>query len=365
MVLHEDIVGGASRAILRVVPALENRGWDFVFWTPTGGGSEAELRLMGARFDGRRRLLRYHPRTFLAPPGPVTRIRSLRPYAAAFRAWVDSEEPAVVHANTLLTLPEAALASRRGPAVVLHVHEMLPANLQGRVAAGLARRVADETVAVSRAAAALLEAAHVPVHVVLNGVSVSSLRRRDGPRPLVIGTVGTVCRRKGSDTWLAAAERILRAHPDADLRMIGPPVEGPERPWAEALIERARRLGITVGTRTDVQAELAGWDLFVLASREDPFPLAVLEAMGAGVPVVATAVGGIPEQVPSAAGVLVAPGDPEALAGAVLALTADPPRRGAMGAAGREHVARDLTLERQAEQLEAIYLAAAQARRRA
>jgi mannosyltransferase len=104
-----------------------------------------------------------------------------------------------------------------------------------------------------------------------------------------------------------------------------------------------------------VAAELAGWDVFVLPSREDPFPLAVLEAMAAGLPVVATRSGGIVEQVTPETGVLVEAGDASALAAAVSELLDDPAARGSMGRAARERVTAEFGLDRQADALAAAY----------
>ena len=94
--------------------------------------------------------------------------------------------------------------------------------------------------------------------------------------------------------------------------MAGRPVVGGERPWAEATCWPPRRAaGIRHSAWVEPFAELPRWDVFVLPSRMDPCPLALLEAMAVGLPVVATSVGGIPEQVGTAAGLLVAPEDAE------------------------------------------------------
>jgi len=98
------------------------------------------------------------------------------------------------------------------------------------------------------------------------------------------------------------------------------------------------------------RAELARWlaasDLYVHPSRADTFPTGVLEALACGVPVVASRVGGIPEQVTGETGVLVEPGDPEALAAALDRLLADPERRERMGAAAARDARERFSLER-------------------
>ena len=119
------------------------------------------------------------------------------------------------------------------------------------------------------------------------------------------------------------------------VRLVG---DGRERPALEA---EAARLGVDgalefLGERRDVPALLADADVFVLSSRSEGMPVSVLEAMAAGLPVVASAVGGVPEVVVSGeTGVLVPPGDPPALAEALARLAADPDLRLRFGRAGR------------------------------
>jgi glycosyltransferase involved in cell wall biosynthesis len=102
-------------------------------------------------------------------------------------------------------------------------------------------------------------------------------------------------------------------------------------------------------SREEVAKGLQGADLFVLATRADNHPLTVLEALGCGVPVIASRVGGIPEQLTEETGVLVEPGDPDALAGAIDALLGDPERRARMGEAAAADARARFSLERQVD----------------
>jgi glycosyltransferase involved in cell wall biosynthesis len=99
------------------------------------------------------------------------------------------------------------------------------------------------------------------------------------------------------------------------------------------------------GPRRDVPDLLARSDVFALASRSEGGPISILEAMAAGLPVVASDVGGVRELVADGAtGLLVPAGDPDALAAALQRLRADPELRRRLGAAGRERVAERFTL---------------------
>jgi glycosyltransferase involved in cell wall biosynthesis len=105
-----------------------------------------------------------------------------------------------------------------------------------------------------------------------------------------------------------------------------------------------RRIGSAELRMVAPQADLTGWyraaDLYVHPARADTFPTTVLEAMASGLPVVASDVGGIPEQVdPGVTGELVPPGDPAALARAIEALFGDEPKRQQFAAAARERAA--------------------------
>jgi len=124
-------------------------------------------------------------------------------------------------------------------------------------------------------------------------------------------------------------------------------------PTLEAALARIARPVevVALGDPPVPPAEVSRWlreaDLYVHPSRADTLPSGVLEALACGTPVVASRVGGIPEQVSDETGVLVEPGDPAALAAAIESLLADPDRRGRMGAAAAADARKRFSLERQ------------------
>jgi glycosyltransferase involved in cell wall biosynthesis len=156
------------------------------------------------------------------------------------------------------------------------------------------------------------------------------------PPEAVVGTCATADRRKGVDLWLEMVAAVRRE--------FDPP---PRFLWIGGVRDRgARRLAreLRVDDVVDFVGEIAnpfplvaGMSVFTLASREDPFPVAVLEAMALARPVVAFAVGGVPEQLGDA-GVLVPPGDVGAMADAVRALLTDEAARRRLGARASERV---------------------------
>ena len=171
--------------------------------------------------------------------------------------------------------------------------------------------------------------------VIHNGVALDRPRRRPAPPggPLRLLSVGRL-RAPKDFTTLVRAMAALPAG-SARLRIAG---DGPDRAALEAELHR---LGLAdtvelLGTRSDVDELLADSDAFVLSSDSEGFPMSVVEAMAAGVAVVASAVGGVPEAVDDGeTGMLVPPRDIAALSRVLGALAGDPARVTAMGDAGR------------------------------
>jgi glycosyltransferase involved in cell wall biosynthesis len=165
----------------------------------------------------------------------------------------------------------------------------------------------------------------------------------------IVGAAGRFSPEKGFEQLVQTADLVLRTLPEAGFVLFG---DGPER----ALIQRAiLRLGledrfILAGFRRDMSRFLPCLDVAVLPSFTEGLPVFVLEAMAAGVPVVATAVGGTPEVVVEGiTGHLVARGDPVALAWRLIDLLPDEPRRRSMGSQGRLRVAEQFTFDAQSE----------------
>jgi glycosyltransferase involved in cell wall biosynthesis len=354
---HEPVIGGAAIAILRILPLLEQRGWRFSFWVPRPGALADELSGRGYEVAGEERLLRYSRAALSVPPGAVARLASVPGYLRRFRGWMKDRDPALLHANTLITIPEALAGRTTGVPVLLYVHEILGADARGAVAARLMRACADGVVTNSETSVAALLARNVPARMIHYGIEVPPAPEPpSADPPFVVGTLGTVSPRKGSDVFLAAARIVRRELPEAEFRMIGPCPDGSERAWAEERVAEARADGVIWGTTSDVFSELAGWDLLVLPSRSEPFGLVLIEAMAMRRPVVASNVDGPAEIVTPETGVLVAADDSEGLAAAIVELARDRPRRLSMGDAGRARVEQVFSLEHQASRVHHAYL---------
>jgi len=173
-------------------------------------------------------------------------------------------------------------------------------------------------------------------------------------RAPTIVCVAALRREKGHDTLLAAFTEVRRTIPQARLVLVG---DGPYRPQVEAAV-RAAHLGGSVrlaGRATDVWDHLADADVFALASPSEALGIAILEAMAAGLPVVASDVGGIPELVtPGVTGELFAVGDHRELARKLIGLLESPQRRRAMSVAART-VAGGMRMEQSVDEYFDLY----------
>jgi glycosyltransferase involved in cell wall biosynthesis len=173
----------------------------------------------------------------------------------------------------------------------------------------------------------------------------------------LLGVVARLEAEKGHRYLVDAMPAILRAHPDAWLAIVG---EGSE---ADALRAQAASLGRLVGSRVvftgrrdDVAALTADLTLAVLPSLREAQGISILEAMARRVPVVASAVGGIPEVITSGVdGVLVPPADPAALASAVVSLLDDAALRGRIGEAGYRTVVERYSIDAMVRRIQLVY----------
>jgi L-malate glycosyltransferase len=351
--------GGAERHVVDLAVALRRRLHDVAVASSASGvlAPEPEVHDVAA-FPLLDRL--------------VKRQASLR-YARALGGLIDRWQPDIVHAHMYASTFAAAIATvRRDVPLVVTEHTEAPWRTPpARAVSRWTYRRADHIVAVSSAIERLLRRSYgvpeerisfllpaVPPHT---PIGAGPTRRRPAGGPLI----GRVCRlepEKAVDDFLHAAALIADVCPHADFIVVG---DGSQR---DALVDLNERLGLGhrvdfSGYRPDARGLIADLDVLVVSSRSDGSPLVVLEALEAGVPVVATEAGGIPDQIHDGReGLLVPPGEPKRLAAAVLELLHDPDRRRSMGAAGRQRAC-ELGHDRMTDHIEVIYRSTTSARR--
>jgi glycosyltransferase involved in cell wall biosynthesis len=326
-------IGGAEVVVIELARGALERGWGSVVLNPFAATEREQLaeRLDAGGYEAR-------PTASTSAPTAL----------AANAHWLAGRLATLTPTVTQTSLPHAVAAmaavprSRGGLRVLSHQHGMHLHSQRRRTLSALDRlagRRQDHFVACSQAVADFLVAEYGyprdSVTTIRNGWSGEPLpRERSEQRPTVICT-GRLREQKGHDVLTRAFAQAREEVPNARLVLLG---DGPERASIEQLIGDLDLEGSVelAGTQADVWPWLARADVFALASRYEPLGIAVLEAMAAGLPIVATGVDGIREMVePGVSGELVAAGDVAAMAGRLSALLSDPGRALDYGEAGR------------------------------
>jgi len=351
-------VGGAERHVVDLALALHRKGYGVEVACSVTGGLSEPLERAGV------------------PVWPLTRRLVKRrvsvAYARGIRKLLNQRRFDLVHAHIFASAAAAAIATR-GKGLPLVITEHTEASWQtwrtrwiSRWVYRRARRVIAVSTPIERR---LIERDGTPpglVTLIPNAVIPASDETPDlagtlpdgwleGP---LVGVVARLQPEKGVANFLKAAARVSGISPNARFLIVG---DGPLR---EELLGLARRLGIServrfLGYRTDSRALIGLMDLLVVPSLTEGSPLIVLEAMAAGVPVVASAVGGIPDQVRHGEeGILVPPDAPDALGEALGALLRDPAYARNLGETGRRRTENEFSHETLVRRIEGVYRAA-------
>ena len=343
-------VAGAEELLVALVEGGRMRGWEQTVLNPFGNGGSAALaeRCAPVAFETRG----------CASPTGLPRLRS---WLAQRLADV---QPDIVHVSLFQATALTATIPRGGERRLLtHVYgEGLAQLTLPRVRQRLDRWACgryDHVSAISDAVGDFLVQTHAFRPPPLGRIRLGWSGEPQPPRPSAGRPPTVVCvaalrPEKGHDTLLAAFATVLDAIPEARLVLVG---DGPERGAIEARIGAA---GIAAsvdlrGRVAEVWPHLADADVFVLASPAEALGIAIMEAMAAGLPVVATDVGGIPELVtPGVTGELFGVRDDRELARKLIALLRSPEQRAAMSAAALEQAA-TMRMERSVEQYFRLY----------
>jgi glycosyltransferase involved in cell wall biosynthesis len=361
--IETDGPGGAERMLTLLANELQGTGFPGVAFVPARreGWLEAELAGVGVPIE-------YVP--LHRPFSP----RFARDLAAAFRR----HNVALAHSHEFTMAFYGAWAARLAgvPHVItMHGSRYYAERWQRRLALGCAVRSSTAVTAVSQALAESLRRdlwlRRGSVAVVPNGIRprhpvTAGLRRELGLRPgdRLLLAVGNLYPVKGHGDLVAALGQLAVRHPSLHLAIAG-------RGELDATLRRdaiARSVGDRVhllGLRDDVADLLASADAFVLPSRSEGLPLALLEAMFAGLPIVATRVGEVPTALANgAAGLLVEPGHPSELAGAIERLLSDAALARSLGERARSRALAEFDVSKMAARYESLYAPALNGSRR-
>lgn len=357
-------VGGTERQMVQVVQRLDPRAFRVTVGCLHAGGpltkplQNAGVRIVEFRKGGT--LLSFH--------GAYQFLRLAQ--------FIRREGFDVVHSHdlwaNLMAVPAARLA--RAPVIISSQRNLAHLSWYTPFRKRVMRRIhllATCVIANSGAAKQLLvKDFRIPagrVHVLHNAVDFEQFADCQGDRQklypglkpgarLVIHLANMNTIAKGHAVLIEAARAVCAAIPDAKFILVG---DGPLRPNLE---ERVREVGLHdhflfLGRREDVREILSCGDLFVFSSLAEGLPNAVLEAAAAGLPLVATRAGGIPEIIEDGvSGLLVPPNDPQALAEAVLCVLTNPGLAARLARAGQEQARSQFGFDRLLGELEPLYL---------
>lgn len=377
--LHSsDDLYGADMILLQLVTGLDRRRYRPIVVLPEDmkhvGLLSRELAAAGVEY--------YHlpiailRRRDFSPMGIFSLLRRLAVGTLAVRRLARRYHDPLLHGFTLAVIAAPMAAFWLRLPLLMHAHEILlrPRFLR-RFLHALAARSALKVLCVSDAVRKnILEDeswSQKKVIVIHNGISAppeetltrAELRRDLGvPEEIpLVGMVGRVSAWKGQEVFVRTASILRRQGVPCHFVAIGGVFDGETKHMdrLRAVVEESQ-VGNTltlVGFRKNARRYMPAFDVFVLPSTlPEPFGTVILEALAAGVPVVASAHGGPPEMiVEGETGLLVPPGDPEALAAAVRSLLDDPERARRMGQAGQAYFNSHFLLQRYVSEIEQLY----------
>lgn len=354
--------GGAQKALLAIASALKSDGWEPVVWC-LGGTSEIEKSFAerGVPVVGR------HARMWRIALQPLALARYMRHEKVdvlqtfLFHSDVAGRVAARVAKGIRRRNPPYVVSSVRASNVRNHWWQFMLARATARWADAFSSVSWRSLQFASDNEGVVLDRARV----IPNGIDLAAWKMppRDEARRMldvepddfVVLAVGRLHKQKGHKYLLQAAAEVLKEKPNALFLIAG------YGPLLAKLERRARKLGIAervrfLGYCKEVDALLAAADLFVLPSLWEGMSNAILEAMAAEKPVVATAVDGNVEQVVEGeTGLLVPPADPRALSEAILRVARDPVLAECMGRAGRSRVEEQFSMEKMIESTRRLY----------
>jgi len=373
---HTSQVSGAERVLLLILSRLNRARFEAVLLCRAAGQLQKEAKALNVRCASVDQL---HAR-FTWKVGAL--IRYFGSFASAIRqvrARVREEVPELIHANSIRAgiVISTATVGMRIP-IVWHVHDLLPNHpLSTGIRLFTLLRPPHKIVVVANAAAARFKGKllsrfpeRVKIAVVYNAVDAGpltppsgairkELRIRNGDR--LMGIVGNLSPVKGQLELIRAFAEIRKGIPNLVLLIVGSTLFNRSEGYQEQLAAEVRALRLEhyvrfLGQRNDAPAIMAALDLLVINSRSEAFPLVALEGMSVGVPLLTTAVGGLPELITHKKnGWLIPLGDREKLVNGAKWLLNRPAYRAGLAMAAREHVTRDFPVHKFIAGIEAIY----------
>lgn len=361
-ILHivEDLkIGGLEKVLASIVLSLDKTKYDVQVWCLARGGDTAQA---------------------LIDQGIPLKILNLESYYNPFNIIhlgmaMKGERFQIIHAHGYFagTFGRLAAILARVPAIVVHVHSTYyHYSKRNLLIEKFLSYFTDRIICVSQAVerfvtvnerirkektCLIYNAVEPPDHL-MNDQQRSEMTASLGfdAEAIIIAVVASLTANKGHGVLMSAFQQVFSTHPSSRLLIVG---DGPLREQLETEAQRQKMDGAIVftGIRNDVFELLQASDIFVLPSIvREGLSLALIEAMSANLPVVGTAVGGIPEVIEDGEnGFLVSPGSSAQLAGALKKLVNDQALRTGMGRRGRQIYEKRFTVPTMIKQIETLY----------
>jgi len=376
-------IGGAERSLLGLLAALDRKRFEPTVCAPEGGPLASAVASLQVPFlplhlppeverlslrGARSRL----PQAFGALAGSLRLLKELS-------LRVSEARPQIIHTNGTKAHLLGAVAGWRGRIpVVWHIRDFLGSGAWERLIAAVGRRAAIRVIANSNAVGASLQVVGLGrrMDVIPNGVDLKEFSPGVDGRGVreelgipheacLVGMVGLFTPWKGQEVFLRAAADLHVRVPGLRFLLVGDEIyrTAGHGHFRETLLSQARDHDLAealtfTGYRHDVPKVMAALDVVVHASvQPEPFGRVVLEAMATGRPVVATNAGGVPEVLgpDGGAGLLIPPGDANAMTEAILRLLRDEALRVSMGVAGRRRAEELFDVRSHAARVEEVY----------
>jgi glycosyltransferase involved in cell wall biosynthesis len=358
---HLAGIGGGQICLLELLRKLDRTRFDPVVVCVSRGELYDRIAETGAKvevidFRGVRR------------KSPLATVGSIRSIAKIIRRY----RIRLVHVNSqkaLLVAIPASLAT--GVPILWHCHVDSDFGRLYDVVSSLAAKIIVVNSEFVRHRFDSIRLAAKKIRLVYNGIDLRKIRPADRGRlirqefgidagALVVGTLGRLQAEKGMEYFFEAAPAIAREIPGAKFLVVGGSLD-PTDPYESKLRSMAHRLGVApqttfTGFRPDIADCISAMDIVVIPSLREGLPLAVAEAMAMEKPIVASAVGGIPEMIESnVSGALVPPGDSAAIAGEVIKLAKDRALASRWGKAARTVAEAKFDIETHARNMQDLY----------
>lgn len=336
-------IGGPQQRALNVAKKLQDRGIETIFLIPEGDGDFGDLA-----YNTGYKVLRTSPHQIRPPKDVLGNLRFLAafgPMVQQIQRIIDYEDIDVVHAAKPINYQTAVAANQSDVPLVWHFNDTSMPSPVKQLSAMAARRWADEIVVVADAVRDYYFSSqhssrtiYTPVNLEKFDPDLVTVDKKDlcddlgiASDVLVVGTIGNINPLKGHEYLLHAIH-----HLENDIQ-VAVPIVGKklttQKSYYKRLLALRSELGLEnsvefVGYRSDIPELLSLFDIFILPSVAEACPTVVLEAMAMETPVVATNVGGVPEEIPDEDhGWVVPPKDPQALGEAISEALTDPEKR--------------------------------------